>query len=265
MRFNPRTAMQRPRARLQRALGVAARAMAILALVFAGGGSLLGACAGPRYPACDNDEQCKSETHKGVCVNHLCTQCRDNTQCGKGQECQAGACNTIADYCEDDTGCGPGGSCGKNHRCVKQIEPRVSVECDDQHSCQGGSRCENGHCVLAPHGGPGCADFPSPKFDYESPEIRADGREVLERLAKCMLSGSLKGVRLLLTGHCDARGEYEYNMGLGAQRAEGIKTFLTGLGIPGSMISTSSRGKLDATGVDEAGWSNDRRVDIEVR
>jgi peptidoglycan-associated lipoprotein len=116
-----------------------------------------------------------------------------------------------------------------------------------------------------PHGGPGCTDFPSPKFDYESPEIRADGKQVLERLAQCVVSGSLRGARLLLTGHCDERGEYEYNMGLGAERAEGIKTLLTGLGVPSDKITTSSRGKLDATGSSEASWSNDRRVDIEVR
>jgi hypothetical protein len=32
-----------------------------------------------------------------------------------------------------------------------------------------------------------------------------------------------------------------------------------------SKISTSSRGELDARGSDEAGWQDDRRVDIEVR
>jgi peptidoglycan-associated lipoprotein len=257
--------MQRPRADTGRALGTALRFALLFAVFFAGGGSLLGACGGPRYPSCDNDEQCKSDTHKGVCVNHLCTECRDNTQCGKGQECRAGACAAVADYCEDDKGCGSGSSCGKDHRCAKEVAVAPPVECDEQHACPGAAHCENGHCVSPPHGGPGCTDFPAPKFDYESPEIRADGKQVLERLAKCVMTGSLKGARLLLTGHCDPRGEYEYNMGLGAERAETIKTFLTGLGVQGDQITASSRGKLDATGVDEAGWSNDRRVDIEVR
>jgi peptidoglycan-associated lipoprotein len=256
--------MQGPRARIRRALGVAARWTTFGALALVVVGSLLGACNGPRYPACDNDEQCQSDTHKGVCVTHRCTQCRDNTQCAKGQECQAGACAAIADYCEDDKGCA-GGSCGKDHRCAKPEAVVASVECDEQHACLGPSHCENGHCMSPPHGGPGCTDFPSPKFDYDSPEIRADGKQVLERLAQCVVSGSLRGARLLLTGHCDERGEYEYNMGLGAERAEGIKTLLTGLGVPSDKITTSSRGKLDATGSSEASWSNDRRVDIEVR
>lgn len=70
---------------------------------------------------------------------------------------------------------------------------------------------------------------------------------------------------MLLIGHCDARGEYEFNMGLGAERAEGAKKLLQSLGVPEDILKTSSRGKLDATGTDEAGWANDRRVDIQVR
>jgi outer membrane protein OmpA-like peptidoglycan-associated protein len=54
-------------------------------------------------------------------------------------------------------------------------------------------------------------------------------------------------------------------MSLGENRADAVKGFLVGLGVPGDRIRTSSRGELDAAGVDEAGWSNDRRVDIEVR
>jgi peptidoglycan-associated lipoprotein len=225
----------------------------------------LAACGGPHYPSCDNDEQCNTDSHKGVCMKHLCTQCRDDAQCAKGQSCQSGACVAITDYCEDDRGCGPGSSCGSSHRCERKPEPVAMVECDDAHPCSGSARCQNGHCVLPPQGGPGCTDFPAPKFDYESPEIRGEGRQVLERLAKCISTGTLKGARVLLTGHCDERGEYEYNMVLGAQRAEGVKTFLVGLGLPSDAITTSSRGKLDAAGTSEAGWANDRRVDIEVR
>lgn len=225
----------------------------------------VGACGGPRYPSCDNDEQCNADTHRGVCVRHLCTQCRDDTQCAKGQSCQSGACAAITDYCEDDKGCASGSQCGKDHRCKKSEQPAPIVECDDGHACAGRARCENGHCIAPPQGGPGCTDFPAPHFEYESPDLLPDGRQVLERLVKCIETGSLKGGRVLLTGHCDERGEYEYNMALGAQRAEGVKIFLVGLGLPGDKITTSSRGKLDATGTSESGWANDRRVDIEVR
>ena len=83
--------------------------------------------------------------------------------------------------------------------------------------------------------------------------------------AGCLANGSLKNAKVILTGHCDARGENEFNMSLGAQRSEAVKAILVSLGVPPNRITASSRGKLDATGSDEAGMANDRRVDIEVR
>jgi hypothetical protein len=32
-----------------------------------------------------------------------------------------------------------------------------------------------------------------------------------------------------------------------------------------SFLSQTSRGALDATGIDEAGWTNDRRVDVMLK
>ncbi len=223
------------------------------------------ACGGPRYPSCDNDEQCKSDTHHGVCVNHLCNECRADDDCGQGKECKAGACAAVLGYCDDPTACA-GAPCGKDHRCQKAVtSSQPPAECADDRPCAGGARCENGHCVSPPQGGPGCRDFPAPKFDYESQDLRPDARQVIERLAKCLSTGSLRGAHVLLTGHCDNRGEAEYNFTLGAQRAENVKTLLIGLGADMNKIVTSSRGELDATGTDEAGWSNDRRVDVEIR
>jgi peptidoglycan-associated lipoprotein len=225
-------------------------------------------CGGPKYPSCDSDEHCNADGHHGVCVNHTCVECRSDDACPKGKSCSKdGVCTDIPGYCDDSHACSGGGTCGKDHRCQP---PKTSsappVECDDDHPCKGpGEKCQNGHCVAPVAGGPGCTDFPAPKFDFESPTLRTEGKDVLQRLAKCLLTGTLKGRRVLLTGHCDARGEYEFNMGLGAERAEGVKTFLVGLGVPTESISTSSRGKLDANGTDEIGWANDRRVDVEVR
>jgi peptidoglycan-associated lipoprotein len=253
--------MKWPRASFARFFGFAAWACAFVwgLLAFTGAG-----CGGPRYPSCDNDEQCTNDTHRGVCVDHLCTECRASTGCPAGRECVAGMCKPGEGYCDDNTACAGGGDC-QDHQCQKQKIASVPLECGDDKPCAGGSRCENGHCVGPPKGGPGCQNFPPPKFDYESPELHPETREVLQRLATCLSSGSLKGAKVLLTGHCDARGEYEFNMSLGAQRAENVKTFLSTLGVPADRVVTSSRGKLDATGGDDAGWANDRRVDIEVR
>ncbi len=240
----------------------AAFAVVIAVLVPLGGAG----CGSPKFPLCDNDDHCNADGHKGVCVNHTCVECRTDAACGTGKTCTAGACVAVPGFCDDKTACAAGQNCDGGRCSAPALVSKAPVECDDEHACKGaGQRCENNHCVSPPQGGPGCTDFPAPQFDFDSPELKGDMRSVLERLAKCIGSGSLKGARVLLTGHCDARGEGEFNMSLGAQRAETVRGFLVGLGVPTTSINTSSRGKLDAVGTDDASMANDRRVDIEVR
>jgi peptidoglycan-associated lipoprotein len=220
---------------------------------------------GPRYPNCEKDEQCNDEAHKGVCVRGLCTQCRKDSDCDTGKVCLEGACKLPVGFCDGSHPCADGRECGEDHICKPPKVAAAPVECDDDHPCSGVAHCENGHCVSPPQGGPGCTSFDPPKFDFESPDLVGQGRQVIERLAGCLTSGSLKNARVVLTGHCDARGENEFNMSLGAQRAEAVKGVLVSLGVPANRIGTSSRGKLDATGTDEGSMASDRRVDIEVR
>jgi len=263
LQLAPATVLSGRRAgRAGRAVGVALFPLVLL-LTSALGSAPLAGCGGPRYPSCDHDDQCDTDGHHGVCVEHLCTECRDDKGCLAGQACSAGACKEIPNYCDDKRECGDGSRCGEDRRC--HAAPKVVAECDDSHACPGAARCENDHCVYPPAGGPGCTEFPALHFDYDSRELPADARGVLQRLAGCVTTGSLKGAKVLLTGHCDPRGEYEFNMVLGAERAENVKGMLTALGVDGGHVTTSSRGKLDANGSDEASWSLDRRVDVEIR
>ncbi|MEO9140954.1 MAG: OmpA family protein [Polyangiaceae bacterium] len=224
--------------------------------------ALVAACGGAKYPNCDNDDDCNTDGHKGVCVNTKCVQCKDDSGCATGQKCESGACNAIQGYCDEKSKC-PGGAPCSNNRCAPPVT--VAVECSDDKPCAAGQRCENGHCVAPVNAGPECSNFDPPLFDFESPQLRDASTKTMQRLAGCLSSGALKGRRVLLTGHCDDRGEYEFNMGLGAQRAEAVKGVLTSAGIAADRVATSSRGKLDATGKDEAGYEHDRRVDIEIR
>lgn len=99
-------------------------------------------------------------------------------------------------------------------------------------------------------------------FAYDSANVRAQDRAVLKKLADCFSTGPLKGRELRLVGHADPRGDDEYNMVLGGRRADNVKTAIAGQGLASNMITTTSRGKLDATGTDEASWAKDRRVDV---
>jgi peptidoglycan-associated lipoprotein len=225
------------------------------------------ACGGPKYPTCDTDEHCNADGHKGVCVDHKCVACRDDAACAKGETCRAGLCAKREGFCDEKNPC-PGGAPCPATTCgpAKPGTSAPPVECSDEQPCKGaGERCMNGRCVPPDPGGPGCRDFGALYYAFESAELAGDAAKTIERLAGCLSKGSLASRKVLLTGHCDARGEYEFNMGLGAERAERARTTLLSLGVPADRVTTSSRGKLDAVGTDEDTMAKDRRVDIEVR
>lgn len=105
----------------------------------------------------------------------------------------------------------------------------------------------------------------APKFDTDKSDLPPQDRDILEQVAKCVTVGPLKGRPLKLVGRADPRGESEYNMSLGEHRADEVRRYLQSLGVPPKQIGETSRGKLDATGTDESGWSKDRRVDLMLQ
>lgn len=104
----------------------------------------------------------------------------------------------------------------------------------------------------------------APKFDFDSADLTPQEREVLAEVAKCLTTGPLAGRAVQLVGRADPRGEMEYNMALGARRAKTVHGYLSSLGVGQEKMKLTSRGELDATGKDEAGWKLDRRVDVKL-
>jgi len=107
-----------------------------------------------------------------------------------------------------------------------------------------------------------CGDIPKAHFAFDSASIEGDAASALDALARCFTSGPLAGKGMKLVGHADPRGETEYNFGLGQKRAGSVAEFLAKKGLEKSRVDTSSRGELEASGVDDAGWARDRRVDV---
>jgi peptidoglycan-associated lipoprotein len=108
------------------------------------------------------------------------------------------------------------------------------------------------------------SDVP-PQFDYNKAELAPEDRSVLEQIATCITTGALKGRGLDLIGHTDPRGTEEYNLGLGARRANAVSEYLKRLGVTPPQLAESTRGEIDATGSDEPTWAKDRRVDLSLR
>jgi peptidoglycan-associated lipoprotein len=105
----------------------------------------------------------------------------------------------------------------------------------------------------------------NPKFDYDKDELTTDDRNVLDQLASCLTNGALKGKAIALIGRADPRGTEEYNLGLGSRRAHTVGQYLGRLGVLEPQLAVTTRGALDASGTDESGWAQDRRVDVQLK
>ena len=116
-----------------------------------------------------------------------------------------------------------------------------------------------GRCVLRFNSTP-----QAPKFDFDRFELLPEDRDVLDQVASCLTTGPLRGRTAQLVGRADPRGTEEYNLGLGTRRAESVLEYLQHLGVSPGQLSQTTRGALDATGTDEAGWREDRRVDLRL-
>jgi peptidoglycan-associated lipoprotein len=104
----------------------------------------------------------------------------------------------------------------------------------------------------------------APTFAFDDAQLLPEDRDVLTQVAQCLTSGPLAGRGLALIGRADPRGTDEYNLALGSRRAESVASYLERLGVASAKISDTTRGALDATGRDEAGWRLDRRVDLRL-
>lgn len=104
----------------------------------------------------------------------------------------------------------------------------------------------------------------APKFDFDRFELLPEDRDVLDQVATCLTTGPLHGQTVQLVGRADPRGTEEYNLGLGTRRADNVREYLQRLGVSVRQLSETTRGALDATGTDEAGWRIDRRVDLQL-
>lgn len=102
-------------------------------------------------------------------------------------------------------------------------------------------------------------------FGYNTYNIEPQDGSILKANATWLQKNPQ--TRVQVEGHCDERGSEEYNIALGAKRAQAAKDYLETLGIEGSRISTISYGKELplCTEKDEACWAQNRRDHFVVQ
>ena len=97
--------------------------------------------------------------------------------------------------------------------------------------------------------------FPTDRYD-----LTDEARSILTRQASWLQANPSK--RILIAGNCDERGTREYNLALGARRANAARDFLISLGVSPSRLETVSYGKerpIDDR-PSEDGWAVNRNA-----
>lgn len=95
-------------------------------------------------------------------------------------------------------------------------------------------------------------------FDLDSHDVRADAEPILSAQASWLKQ--YPSVRVRIEGNADERGTREYNLALGARRANAVRDFLVGQGIGSDRIATISFGKEQPIdpGTGEEAWQKNR-------
>jgi len=103
-------------------------------------------------------------------------------------------------------------------------------------------------------------------FELDRSKLDSEARDVLSRNARRIQENPDWGT-VVVEGHCDERGSEEYNLGLGARRAESVSRYLQDLGVDADRLRTVSFGedRPAVEGHSESAWRYNRRSELQVR
>ena len=97
-------------------------------------------------------------------------------------------------------------------------------------------------------------------FESDSTDLTSQSRATLDKQAQWL--GTYGRYAFTIEGHADERGTREYNIALGARRAQTVRDYLASRGIEPSRMRTISYGKERPVAVcnDISCWSQNRRA-----
>jgi peptidoglycan-associated lipoprotein len=97
-------------------------------------------------------------------------------------------------------------------------------------------------------------------FDFDRYDLSSDARTTLRANAEWLKSNP--AARVEIEGHCDDRGTNEYNLALGAKRAQSAREYLSTLGVAAARLSTISYGEEIPVcrEASESCWRQNRRA-----
>lgn len=102
-------------------------------------------------------------------------------------------------------------------------------------------------------------------FDFNEYALKEAAKETLREVAKTLSSLNKEAI-ILISGHTDNIGNFDYNMELSRKRAEEVKDHLLSVNVPHLEINTEGHGETKpvASNDTEAGQAKNRRVEIFI-
>ena len=78
-------------------------------------------------------------------------------------------------------------------------------------------------------------------FDVDQSTLNSDAMTLLSSQAQWLISN--RDYKIVVEGHADEQGTREYNLALGARRANSVKEYLVSLGVSDDRLQTVTYGK----------------------
>ncbi len=102
-------------------------------------------------------------------------------------------------------------------------------------------------------------------FDFDSAGIKPESRPTLDEIAKFLKADP--SISVVVTGHTDAKGAFDYNVDLSRRRAAAVVEDLKRQGIAAARLTPFGAGMASpvAPNEDEAGRARNRRVELVKR
>lgn len=101
-------------------------------------------------------------------------------------------------------------------------------------------------------------------FDFDKSVLKPESFPELDRIVKVM--NERTGLQIEISGHTDAIGTEEYNLGLSERRAKAVVKYITDKGVDKSRIKTLYLGETQPTDTNETkeGRRKNRRVEFKI-
>lgn len=105
-------------------------------------------------------------------------------------------------------------------------------------------------------------NLPIVNFEFDSAQLTAQARRVLDQLAIALQSDELGGSRIVIEGHTDAVGSETYNRDLSERRAQAVRDYLADREVDPTRLTVVGKGMSELLDAEDPAAAVNRRVRV---